>query len=239
MTKKHIKNHIWGPKLIFGQFFGHNFFIWNRFELGFSPLFLEYFSWFLRIFAEFFDEFYFFTFLVKMPLKNGLAPKQKMQKNVSKIRFSYSTYIDPWKNHSGEIFWCILLFSLHPTVCVTFFTLTSTAKCSAICHLLFFDLKTYFALKFHMVQFFWPSGQKTLFSKGTFCNFLPFLGLTSNAIFSVICPCRMVFNIILENYKEKYFQKWFWILSHIFGSGHKMHFKKTIFAIFATFLAEF
>ena len=36
-----------------------------------------------------------------------------------------------------------------------------------------------------MVQFFWPpkgqSGQKMLFKKGTFCNFLPFLGLTSNA----------------------------------------------------------
>ena len=55
----------------------------------------------------------------------------------------------------------------------------------------------YFALEFNVVQFFWPpkgpSGQKMLFKKGTFCNFWPFLGLTSNVIFSVICPCRMVF----------------------------------------------
>ena len=88
-------------------------------------------------------------------------------------------------------------------------------------------------------HFFWspkgPSGQKMLFKKGTFCNFLPFLGLTSNAIFSVNFPCRKVFNTILENYKEKSFQKWFWNLSHVFGSGHKMHFKKTIFDVFCRF----
>ena len=48
----------------------------------------------------------------------------------------------------------------------------------------------------------WPGGQKMLFRKGTFCNFLPFYGLTSDAIFSVICPCRMFFNTIFENYKE-------------------------------------
>ena len=87
-------------------------------------------------------------------------------------------------------------------------------------------------------NFFWPpkgpSGQKMLFKKGTFCNFLPFLGLTSNAIFSVICPCKMVFTI-LEDYKEKSFQKWFWNLSHVFGSGHKVPFKKTIFDVFCRF----
>ena len=80
-----------------------------------------------------------------------------------------------------------------------------------------------------------PHGQKTLLKKSTICNFLPFLGLTSNAIFSVICPCRMVFNTILENIKEKSFQKWFWILFHVFGSGHKMHLKKTIFDVFFVF----
>ena len=86
---------------------------------------------------------------------------------------------------------------------------------------------------------FWPpkgpSGQKTLFKKNTFCNFLPFLGLTPDAIFSVISPCRMLFSTILENYKEKSFQKWFWNLSHVFGSGHKMHFKKPIFDVFCQF----
>jgi len=45
----------------------------------------------------------------------------------------------------------------------------------------------------------------------------------------------MLFNTILENYKEKSFQKWFWNLSHVFGSGHKMHFKKTIFDVFCRF----
>ena len=88
-------------------------------------------------------------------------------------------------------------------------------------------------------NFFWPpkgpSGQKMLFKKGTFSNFLPFLGLTSNAIFSVIYPCRMLFCTILENYKEKAFQKWFWNLSHIFWSGHKVPFKKTIFNVFCRF----
>ena len=68
-----------------------------------------------------------------------------------------------------------------------------------------------------MVQFFLtPQGakwSKMLFKKSTFCNFLPVLGLTSNAIFSN-------------------FQKWLWILSHVFGSGHKMHFKKMIFDVF-------
>ena len=86
-----------------------------------------------------------------------------------------------------------------------------------------------------MVQFFLtpkgPSGQKTLFKKSTFCNFWSFLGLTSNAIFSVICPCRIVFNTILENYKEMSFQKWFLILSHILEVVTKC-IKKTIFASF-------
>jgi len=45
----------------------------------------------------------------------------------------------------------------------------------------------------------------------------------------------MLFSTILENYKEKSFQKWFWNLSHVFGSGHKMHFKKTIFDVFCQF----
>ena len=62
--------------------------------------------------------------------------------------------------------------------------------------------------------------------------FASFLVQLLYAIFSVICPCKMGFNAILENYKGKTFQTWFWILSHVFGSGHKMHFKKTIFAIF-------
>ena len=44
-----------------------------------------------------------------------------------------------------------------------------------------------------------------------------------------------VFNTILENYKEKSFQKWFWNLSHVFGSGHKVPFKKTIFDVFCRF----
>ena len=100
----------------------------------------------------------------------------------------------------------------------------------------------YFALEFNVVQFFWPprgpSGQKMLFKKGTFLQFFPFLGLTSNAIFSVILPCRMLFCTILENYKGKSFQKWFWIMSHLFGSGHKMYFFKTIFDVFVSFLAQ-
>ena len=86
--------------------------------------------------------------------------------------------------------------------------------------------------------FFTPQGanwSKNALKKSTFCNFLPFLGLTSNAIFSVICPCRIVFNTILENYKKKSFQKWFWILSYVFGSGRKINFLKTIFADFCQF----
>ena len=97
-------------------------------------------------------------------------------------------------------------------------------------------------LNFTWYNFFWtpkgPSGEKILFNIGTFCNILPFLGLTSNAIFSVIYPCRIVFNTILENYKEKSFQIWFWNLSHVFGSGHKMHLKKLIFDVFVNFLAQ-
>ena len=114
-------------------------------------------------------------------------------------------------------------------------------------------------------NFFWPplgaKCQNTLFNKGTFCNFFPYLSLTSDAIFSVIWPsrivfntilenykknlskngfgicliCRIVFNAILENYTEESFQKWFWNLSHVFGSGQKMYFKKTFFYVFCPF----
>ena len=41
------------------QFFGHNFLTIHQFELGFSPLFLEYFSTFLRFFSEFLDNIFF------------------------------------------------------------------------------------------------------------------------------------------------------------------------------------
>ena len=47
----------------------------------------------------------------------------------------------------------------------------------------------------------------------------------------------MDFNIILENYKEKNFPNM--VLDYVFGSGHKIHFKKTIFAVFAFFWANF
>ena len=67
------------------------------------------------------------------------------------------------------------------------------------------------------------------FKKIIFDLFFRFYGLTSYAIFSVIWPCRIVCNTILENYKEKSFQKWFWNLSYVFGSGHKMHLKKNNF----------
>ena len=85
-----------------------------------------------------------------------------------------------------------------------------------------------------------PKGQvvkKCFLEKVLFAIFCRFYGLTSDAIFSVICPCRMLFNTIFENYKEKAFKKWFWILSHVFGSGHKMHFKKTIFDDFCQFFS--
>ena len=74
------------------------------------------------------------------------------------------------------------------------------------------------------------------FKKSIFDIFCRINGLTSDAIFSIIWPCRNVFNTILENYKEKSFQKWFWNLSHIFGRGKKMHFKKTIFYVICPFL---
>ena len=38
-----------------------------------------------------------------------------------------------------------------------------------------------------------------------------------------------------SNYKEKSFQKWFWIFSHVFGIGHKMHLKKQFLTVFASF----
>ena len=70
MAKKMPKNHFWSSGVIFGQFFGHNFLTIHRFELGFSPLFLEYFSAFLRIFSDFFDENKFLTFISKSALQN-------------------------------------------------------------------------------------------------------------------------------------------------------------------------
>ena len=61
--------------------------------------------------------------------------------------------------------------------------------------------------------------------------FASFYDLTSDAIFSVICPC----NNIIENYKEKSFQKWFLILYHIFGSGQKMHLKNNFCCFWPNF----
>ena len=49
----------------FGQFFGHNFFIWNLIDLIFSPLFLEYLSAILRIFSDFFEQNNFLTLYSK------------------------------------------------------------------------------------------------------------------------------------------------------------------------------
>ena len=73
------------------------------------------------------------------------------------------------------------------------------------------------------------------FKNKIFDVFCRFYGLTSDAIFSVIWPCRMLFSTILKNYKEKSFQRWFWNLSHVFESGHKMHFKNKIFYVFCRF----
>ena len=79
------------------------------------------------------------------------------------------------------------------------------------------------------------SGQKTLFKKITFCNILPFLGLTSNVFFSVICPCRIIFNTIFENYKEKSFQKMVFDFVSCFWKWSQNAFKKTIFDVFCQF----
>ena len=65
IAKKPNKNPYGGPKVIFGQYFGHKLFIWNWCELGFSQFFLEYFSWFLRIFSDFSDELFFLTLYTK------------------------------------------------------------------------------------------------------------------------------------------------------------------------------
>ena len=43
----------------FSQFFAHNFLTIHRFELGFSPLFLEYFYTFLRFFWKVLDDIFF------------------------------------------------------------------------------------------------------------------------------------------------------------------------------------
>ena len=61
-----------GPFLkmaLFGQFFGHNFLTVLWFELGFSPLFLEYFSTFLRFFAKLLDNNFFWTHIVILETK--------------------------------------------------------------------------------------------------------------------------------------------------------------------------
>ena len=78
------------------------------------------------------------------------------------------------------------------------------------------------------VSCFWK-WSKMHFKKRFLTLFCRFYDLTSDAIFSVICPCRRVFNTIFENYKEKSFQKWFLILSYVFGSSHNAFFLKIDF----------
>jgi hypothetical protein len=46
----------------FRQFFGHNVWTIHQFELGFSPLFLEYVFSFLNFFSEFLGDYFFFNF---------------------------------------------------------------------------------------------------------------------------------------------------------------------------------
>ena len=82
-----------------------------------------------------------------------------------------------------------------------------------------------------------PRGQvvkKCFLEKALFAIFCRFYGLTSDAIFSVICPCRMLFNTIFENYKEKSFQKWLDFVSRFWKWSQNV-FLKTIFDDFCQF----
>ena len=86
----------------------------------------------------------------------------------------------------------------------------------------FFALITYFALKFYGTR-----GQKV--KKHFFKNTLQVLPILGNFL-----SIREVFNTIFENYKERSFQKWFWILSAVFRSS-----KKCMKKWFQTFLPVF
>ena len=123
-----------------------------------------------------------------------------------------------------------------------FYDLTSDAIFSVIwpCRSVFNTIfenykKKSFQKWFWILSHIFGSGHKKHLKKTFLDVSCHFNSLTSDAIFSVIWPCRIVFNTILENYKEISFQIWFWNLSHVFGSGHKMHLKKTIFVVFCQF----
>ena len=55
---------------------------------------------------------------------------------------------------------------------------------------------------------------------------------TSTTNFSVICFTRQLLFTIFIKFRQKSFIIWFQIGSKLFGSGHKLHFKKTIFTDF-------
>ena len=84
---------------LFGQFFCYNFLTIHWFELGFSPLFMEYFSWFFRIFSECFEDFLFFTPYSKMaPKKIKIPPFQIHHRPKIKIVSTWHIKISMFKH---------------------------------------------------------------------------------------------------------------------------------------------